>query len=530
MQRITRLWLKRPYDIASARSLRRAVSSASDVLARKQLSASLFAIREDSCLEAAVAQLVEQRLGSLVVTNDAGRVAGLVTARDILRALNGQLRLGTGHETLAETARSEDLNLRDVMTPAAKMVYCSPDDSLTDCTLIMSETKVRNLPVLKDGQLSGVITLKDIADVINERMVGGKKQAVKRVLPRRGISGAAVAEMARLVGDESEGVMALRAGAAELPRPTRKGLEEGKSEDAHFLSTVRWVTEEVTGDVTYMGVSDGVGSWADRGVDASLFSSRLMMYARKALEAQAARASEPGTVPPVPFELLVAAWKGVVEEEKVIGSATALIAALDPRFGQFAAANVGDCGFLVLRRPTLSTMGSMATAEVAAREGDERLVVFRSTQQLRGFNFPYQFGYVPQDDYEGSEKRDDSSGPLFEDPGSADLFRVPVEEGDIIVCATDGLFDNVDEDEIVSIVRKWEETQGAKPPSDSCMAELAASLTHRARELSLDRSRDSPFALLAKDNDILWSGGMPDDCTVIAAKVVMDPAVPPPAT
>ena len=31
---------------------------------------------------------------------------------------------------------------------------------------------------------------------------------------------------------------------------------------------------------------------------------------------------------------------------------------------------------------------------------------------------------------------------------------------------------------------------------------------------------DSPFALLAKENDIMWSGGMPDDCTVIVAHVV----------
>jgi protein phosphatase PTC7 len=31
---------------------------------------------------------------------------------------------------------------------------------------------------------------------------------------------------------------------------------------------------------------------------------------------------------------------------------------------------------------------------------------------------------------------------------------------------------------------------------------------------------DSPFALLAKDNGILWSGGMPDDCTVVALRVI----------
>ena len=45
-------------------------------------------------------------------------------------------------------------------------------------------------------------------------------------------------------------------------------------------------------------------------------------------------------------------------------------------------------------------------------------------------------------------------------------------------------------------------------------------MANRARELSLDKMIDSPFAILAKENDIMWSGGMPDDCTIIAYHVV----------
>ncbi len=56
------------------------------------------------------------------------------------------------------------------------------------------------------------------------------------------------------------------------------------------------------------------------------------------------------------------------------------------------------------------------------------------------------------------------------------------------------------------------------------MQELADTLCRRARELSLDQRRDSPFAILAKENDIMWGGGMPDDCTVVAIRVVKDGA------
>ena len=38
-------------------------------------------------------------------------------------------------------------------------------------------------------------------------------------------------------------------------------------------------------------------------------------------------------------------------------------------------------------------------------------------------------------------------------------------------------------------------------------------LVQKARENSLRKNIDSPFAILAKENDVMWSGGMPDDCT-----------------
>lgn len=52
------------------------------------------------------------------------------------------------------------------------------------------------------------------------------------------------------------------------------------------------------------------------------------------------------------------------------------------------------------------------------------------------------------------------------------------------------------------------------------MQALAEQLVRKAREFSLDKQRDSPFAILAKENDIMWGGGMPDDTTVIVARVV----------
>ena len=56
---------------------------------------------------------------------------------------------------------------------------------------------------------------------------------------------------------------------------------------------------------------------------------------------------------------------------------------------------------------------------------------------------------------------------------------------------------------------------------DNVMGAVANRLVHKAREESLNRHKESPFSLLAKENDILWGyGGRPDDTSVIAMRVV----------
>ncbi len=89
-----------------------------------------------------------------------------------------------------------------------------------------------------------------------------------------------------------------------------------------------------------------------------------------------------------------------------------------------------------------------------------------------------------------------------------------VMPGDIVILATDGLFDNMDLDEIVREVAVWEQSDRV-----SELVALAEQLVQKARLLSLDKNKDSPFALLAKENDIMWGGGMPDDTTVVVARV-----------
>lgn len=294
-------------------------------------------------------------------------------------------------------------------------------------------------------------------------------------------------------------------------------------------------------DVLTLGVADGVGSWFERGVSAKEYARELMKAAHKAVQVSYAKDHRID-----PSEVLHAAWATVLQKE-IVGSATACVIALDPQSCELHAINLGDSGFLIIRdkksdRETARQRGTLDGSlmrKIRNRESDltpagrrkGAHISYRSPQQLHYFNCPFQLGFVgPQlrkdvtkDLNSYSSPSPMNEKPLFETPENGVKLRVPVLEGDLIILATDGLFDNVDEEQLLDIVV-------AEPELET----MTKKLVQKAYDLSLDRSKDSPFARLAKENDLLWGGGMPDDITIIAARVTKhhadDHSVAPAAT
>ena len=212
-----------------------------------------------------------------------------------------------------------------------------------------------------------------------------------------------------------------------------------------------------------MGVADGVGGWAEVGVDPGLYSRELMERA-KTLTQQLRRGPE------APQEALEAAHATT----QARGSSTACIVCLYD--AQLHASNLGDSGFMVVRQ-----------GEVA----------FMSPQQQHEFNFPYQIGSP------------DSMGDL---PQAAQRFVIEVQAGDIVVAATDGVFDNVYPDEAAAVVA------AAKEKGDS-PATAATALAQFARTRAEDDTYLSPFAYGAQQLGFRYFGGKLDDITVVCAYI-----------
>lgn len=305
------------------------------------------------------------------------------------------------------------------------------------------------------------------------------------------------------------------------------------SEDAHFVLNVH-LPDEKHNEIkrfTYMGVADGVGSWREYGVDPRLFSRRLM----EECQAYLVQGSGNGSFVhcPAPADIMAKAYEKVKAED-IIGSSTACVALFDGARHQLYFSNLGDCGIIVLRHIGSDATGSLKreTIRLHPNTSSDLQLAFISQQQLRSFNHPYQLGWTGEEIREGERTS-------FKTARDAHTTSFQLLRGDIVIMATDGLFDNVEMNDICSIAYEWEQRYGfiregdtegigrrwVKSNSLSVLStepihKLADRLCRQARENSLNNEVDSPFAILAKENDIMWSGGMPDDCTVLCFHVV----------
>ncbi len=116
-----------------------------DILAKK--GESVVSLVADESVVNAARIMNERGIGGIVVTQG-GDMVGIFTERDILRRV------------VAERRDPATTQLRDVMT--RPVVYCPPDAKLDELTALMTEKRIRHLPVMDEGKLCGIITSGDI--------------------------------------------------------------------------------------------------------------------------------------------------------------------------------------------------------------------------------------------------------------------------------------------------------------------------------------------------------------------------------
>lgn len=105
-------------------------------------------VQSTDTIERALEVLAQHDVGAVVVTNDGRDIAGIISERDIVRAFRTH-----GADTLA-------LAVTTVMTP--NPYTCTAQDRVDVVLATMDERKFRHAPVVADGQLAGLISIRDI--------------------------------------------------------------------------------------------------------------------------------------------------------------------------------------------------------------------------------------------------------------------------------------------------------------------------------------------------------------------------------
>jgi CBS domain-containing protein len=122
-----------------------------DVL-RSKPSATVVTITPEATVRELVALLAQHNVGALVVSVDGTSVDGIVSERDVVR------RLAENESLLEQT-------VAELMTEAVHR--CTPDQPITDLMVLMTDHRIRHVPVVEDGRLTGIIS---IGDVVKSRI------------------------------------------------------------------------------------------------------------------------------------------------------------------------------------------------------------------------------------------------------------------------------------------------------------------------------------------------------------------------
>jgi CBS domain-containing protein len=115
----------------------------------------VWSIPPDASVFVAVQLMADKRVGALMVV-DRNELIGVISERDYAR------------EIVLKDRVSRDTPVSAIMT--RRVLYVRPQQTLDECMALMTERHLRHLPVLDDGRLVGVVSMRDVVkDLIAEK-------------------------------------------------------------------------------------------------------------------------------------------------------------------------------------------------------------------------------------------------------------------------------------------------------------------------------------------------------------------------
>lgn len=131
------------------------MTTASDILKSKPDQA-VHTITPSASVFDALKLMADKSIGALVVTEGEHVVVGIITERDYARKI------------ILMARSSKDTPVREIMT--SSVMFVPPGHTSQECMMLMTENRLRHLPVMDGGKLIGIISIGDLVkDIISEQ-------------------------------------------------------------------------------------------------------------------------------------------------------------------------------------------------------------------------------------------------------------------------------------------------------------------------------------------------------------------------
>ncbi len=115
----------------------------------------VWSVSPDATVRDALQEMADKNIGAVLVM-DRGHLAGIFSERDYARKLDLKGR------------RADATHVNEVMTQ--QVVGVRPDDSVDECMAIMTERRIRHLPVVDGGEVAGIVSIGDVVkSIISEQ-------------------------------------------------------------------------------------------------------------------------------------------------------------------------------------------------------------------------------------------------------------------------------------------------------------------------------------------------------------------------
>ena len=113
----------------------------------------VFRIEAAATVRDAVRRMVDTNVGSLLVT-EAGKVIGIVTERDYLRRVTLE-------------GRNDETPVREIIS--SRLIVATPETSVEECMALMTDRRIRHLPVVEDDDVVGIVSIGDLVKFKSEQ-------------------------------------------------------------------------------------------------------------------------------------------------------------------------------------------------------------------------------------------------------------------------------------------------------------------------------------------------------------------------